>query len=294
MTVEFERVTIIGVGLIGGSLGLVLRRRGLARRVVGVGHRQASLDRAVEVGAVDAGTLSVAEGVAGAELVVLATPVGRIEAQAAAGAPHLARGAIVTDVASTKGRLVAALDPMIARAGGRFVGAHPLAGSHERSVDAAREDLFEGATVVVTPTGATDGAALALVEALWCAAGARIIRVSPADHDAVLAFTSHLPHLAAAALALAVGGCGVGKSAGGAGAFTAGGFKDATRIAASDPALWRDIFLDNRESVLAALDALEAHLADFRAALRRGDGAALEAALTDAKTVRDRLVPRKA
>jgi len=305
----FERVTIVGVGLIGGSLGLALKGRGLAGRVVGVGHAQTSLNRALERGAIDESTLDVAAGVGGADLVVLATPVGHIVPVARAATAvldpeaepqaqtrrGLTRGTVVIDVGSTKARIVAELEPMLAPLGGRFVGCHPLAGSEKRSIDAARDDLFDGSVTVLTPTETTNADALRQVERLWQAVGARTIRATPADHDALLAYTSHLPHVTAAALVLTAAAgtdpedpTAVGRLAD----VVAGGFRDTTRVAAGDPALWRDILLDNRDCVATAIDTLSGQLTALREAIAEGNAAAIATLLTKAKETRDALTHR--
>ena len=289
----FEQVTIVGVGLIGGSLGLALKERGLAARVRGVGRSSASLERARELGVVDQVTLEVASGVAHADLVVLATPVGRIVELARQAAPHLKPGALVIDVGSTKRRIVSEMEPVVAAAGGCFVGCHPLAGSERRSVEAAQADLFAGSVTVVTPTGRTSAEALARIEDLWQAVGSRVVHLEPAEHDLLLARTSHLPHLAAAALALAAAGTEENTDEEGyrrLADLVASGFRDTTRIAAGDPTLWRDIFLDNRDAVLGALTDLEAALGRFLDALRAGAGEDLTALLARAKEIRDGLI----
>lgn len=279
------RAAIIGVGLIGGSLGLALRRRGLAGQVTGVSRRPESLQTALARGAIDEAAPDVPRAVANADLVVLATPVGLIVPLAEAARPALAPDALVIDAGSTKAHIVAALDPLVSSAGARFVGCHPLAGSEKRSVAAADADLFEGAVTVLTPTARTDSQAADRAEALWRAVGSRTVRVAPGEHDALVARTSHLPHVVAFALALTV----AGERASGRSLddFLAGGFRDTTRIAASDPDLWRDILLDNRDEVLAALEAFEGRLGALRALMARGDGEALRALLSEAKEARD-------
>ena len=274
----FRSVTIVGVGLVGGSLGLALRRRGLARRVVGVGRRQASIDRAVELGAADMGTLDLLAGVAEAELVVLATPVGAMVGLARRAAQAMPRGTLVTDVGSTKARLVGELEEV---AGGRFryVGSHPMAGSEKQGVDQAVEGLFDGASCFVTPTPQTDPFALGVVQELWQAVGSRVRILAPAAHDRLVALSSHLPHLVAAALvnvmtpeALSCAGTG---------------FRDTTRVASGDPRMWADVCLHNRERLLETLDAIDRQLLTLRRILADGAESELLAWLESAKAVRD-------
>ena len=278
--VLFDRVTIIGVGLIGGSLGLALREKGLARRVVGVGHRQASIDLALEMGAVDEGTLDPVAAVKGSDLVVLATSITLIAELGRKVAPALEKGAVVTDVGSTKSDIVRELESAMP-AGVHFVGSHPIAGSEKRGVDAATAGLFRGATCVVTPTKRTDPAAVRAVGGLWAAVGAKVVTLSPEDHDAILARTSHLPHVAAAALVAALQGPDAG--------FVGTGFRDATRIASGDVAIWCDICLTNRDALLAALDGYAGELSEFRRAVESGDRARLAELLSAAKSRRDGL-----
>ncbi|HUT32071.1 MAG TPA: prephenate dehydrogenase [Planctomycetota bacterium] len=275
----FRSVAIVGVGLIGGSLGLALRQRQLARRVVGVGRRQASLDRAVAMGAIDEGTLDIRAGVAEAELVVLATPVGVMVELARAAADAVPRGALMTDVGSTKAQLVGALEQVT---GGRlrYVGSHPMAGSEKRGVDEAAPGLFAGAVCFVTPTPRTDPLALAAVGELWQAVGARVRRLDPAEHDRLLALASHLPHLVAAAL--------VNTLSPEALACAGPGFRDTTRVASGDPRLWADVCLQNRERLLDALARFDHQARTLRRILSDGSEAELLAWLESAKAVRDR------
>jgi len=275
------RVSIIGVGLLGGSLGLALRRRGLADEVVGVGHRDSTLKEAARRGAIDRFTLDAAEGVAGADLVVLATPVGLFGPLMAQAAPALADGCLITDVGSTKRAVLEAVLPHVPD-GCRFVGSHPLAGSEARGIAAADVDLYGGATVLVVPTPRSDDAALERVERLWQALGSRTRRIDAETHDRLLAGTSHLPHLVAAALVNALGD--------GADALVASGFLDTTRIASGDPALWRDIFMTNADELLAALDRFEATLGAMRSALSDRDAEAVRRLLDEAKRRRDAML----
>lgn len=279
----WNQVTIIGAGLIGGSLGLALKQRGLARAVVGVGHRQSSLDEARRTGAADRTTLDPVAGVRGSDLVVLATPVGLIRPMLERVAAALEPGAVVIDVGSTKAGVVAACEALVP-AGRTFIGCHPIAGSEQRGVSFARADLFDDATCVVTPTDRTPPAALSRVVRLWADVGMTVRVTTPEEHDRLLAEVSHLPHVAAAAL--------VEAAPPEAMPYVGPGWTDATRIASGDPALWRDILMSNRGEVAAALERLEGVLAAFRAALDQGDAARLEVMLAESKARRDRVVGR--
>lgn len=273
---RFENVAIVGVGLIGASIGLAVRRRGLASRVVGVGRRSSTLEVAHQCGAITDRAADLKQGVAEADLVVVCTPVANIvetvERAARACPPHC----LLTDAGSTKAAIAEALagEP-------RFVGGHPLAGGENSGPQHGRADLFEGRLVVLTPTAENRPEDVRTLEQFWAALGARVTRMDALEHDRALAATSHLPHLVAAALA--------GATPEQYAALVATGWLDTTRIAAGDAELWRQILLDNRENVLHALDRFERTLAELRASLRRADGVQLEELLTVGKRTRDAL-----
>lgn len=262
----WDTVAIVGVGLIGGSIGLGLRERGLARRVVGVGRRRERLQVALDRGAITELSLELPAGVADAELVIVCTPVGQIAEHVRQVAESCAAGALVTDVGSTKRSIVESLDGRLPR-GVQFVGSHPLAGSERTGPEAARIDLFVDRVVVVTPTALTPPASRAAVERLWTSLGARLFPMSPDDHDAALAATSHVPHVIASALAASTPAKWL--------PLTAGGWRDTTRIAAGDTDLWLQILLDNRTCVLESLARVRSTLADWVEALERHDEPAL-------------------
>lgn len=282
---RFERVCIAGLGLLGGSLGMALRERRLAGRVVGVARREATVDAAMSLGAVDEATRDLRAGAAGADLLVVAVPVLATVDLIAEAAGVLAPGAIVTDVGSTKGHLERAVPPLLPP-GVVFVGGHPMAGSERTGIEVARADLFEGATYVITRPPETPPEAAARVAALARDVGAVPLEMEADRHDEAVARISHLPHVAAAALATA--------AARGDRKFlarlAAGGFRDTTRIAASSPEMWRDICLTNRDPLLAALADLETDLAAFRRAVEEGDPAALEALFAAGRRARLRVM----
>ncbi|MBI3912437.1 MAG: prephenate dehydrogenase [Armatimonadetes bacterium] len=291
----FDRVVIAGVGLIGGSLGMDLRERRLARRVVGLVRREVTIREALAVGAVDEATLDpealprLSEG----DLVVLATPVLTMPPLVRRLAPALASGALVTDAASTKAYLVRALPPLLPP-GVEFIGGHPMAGSERGGVRHARRGLFHGARWVLTPDAQTSPEALAQLEALARAVEAEPLRLDPELHDAVVARISHLPHVVAAALATAAGPSAAGPD----GdlpldllrRLAASGFRSTTRVADGPAPVWRDICLSNREALLASLDRFEAALAWLREAITTGDGEALSRGLEAAREARAQLV----
>jgi prephenate dehydrogenase len=276
----FDTVAIVGVGLIGGSIGLALRERGLADRVVGIGRRQATLRIARRAGAVTSTTVDLAKGVAEAELVVVCTPVGRIVQDVRTAAENAPRGTLLTDAGSTKETIVTGLDEGLAR-GCRFLGSHPLAGSEKAGPAHARADLFEGKVAILTPTKNTRAEDFDSLEAFWSSLGSVVIQMSPADHDKALAVTSHLPHAVAAALAAIVPESHFRLSG--------AGLLDATRIAAGDAELWKQILFQNRRNVLAALGQLQKNLDTIRSGLEQDDPTELERILTLAKKNRDAL-----
>jgi cyclohexadieny/prephenate dehydrogenase len=277
---QLDTLAVVGVGLIGGSIGLAARRRGVARRVVGVGRRPESLRQAQAVGAIDEGVTELAAAVRQAGLVVFCTPVDRIAEQVLTAAAACTAGTLLTDAGSTKAAIVRAVEGRLP-AGVAFVGSHPLAGSEKRGPEFADAELFQGRVTVVTRTPATDPAALERVCAFWQALGSRCRVMSPADHDRALALTSHLPHLVASALA--------GLLPAELHELTATGFRDTTRVAAGDPSLWTGIFLQNRPALMDRLGALQDRLMEFKAALMTGDQAAIDALLTQGKKARDAL-----
>ncbi len=286
MPPHFKQVAIIGTGLIGGSLGMVLKRQALADAVIGVGRRIENLRAAVELGAIDRYVFEAREGVRGADLVVLATPVDTYERQVRDWGETLARGAIVTDVGSVKGPLVERVEALLPT-WVRFVGAHPIAGKEKTGVAAGSPDLFRGARCIVTPTPRTDPEAVRMVRELWEAAGSTVISMDPLVHDRVLGAVSHLPHVAAFSLMTALDE--VRRSLApdlDVLAFSGGGLRDTTRIAASSPEMWRDICLWNRDHLVQLIDIYETHLRHLKQLIRDGDGAGIEKELERARQVR--------
>jgi prephenate dehydrogenase len=277
---KIHTLTIVGVGLIGGSIGLAARKRGLAERILGAGRRQATLDQARALGAIDQGFVDAPAAIHQANLAVFCTPVERIPEQILEAAPGCPPGTLLTDAGSTKAVIVRCLEGRLPP-GVAFVGSHPLAGSEKRGPEFADANLFLGRLVVLTPTVHTNAEALERTAAFWQALGARVRVMDPEEHDRALALTSHLPHLVAAALASILPPHLLD--------LAATGFRDTTRVAAGDPSLWTGIFAQNRTAVLDALDHLGERLRRFREALESGDAAALDALLTQAKKVRDAL-----
>jgi prephenate dehydrogenase len=272
-------VAIVGPGLLGASFGLALRRRGLARSIVGIGRSQETLDAARAVGAIDDTATDLPAAVRGAELVVVCTPVDHIAADVVAAA-RAEPAALITDVGSTKASIVATVESALPETA-RWVGSHPLAGGAKSGPAHASADLFVGRTVVVTPTALTGDEVRRRVQELWQSVGANVVVLSPADHDQAVASISHLPHVLASLLC--------GSTPAEHLPLAAAGFLGTTRIAAGSPAMWRAILLDNRTPILAALGRFAAGLHDFERLLAAGDGAGLEAWLARGKARRDAL-----
>lgn len=280
----FERVALIGMGLIGSSLARVLRRDGLAGHIAASARTQATLDKARALGLCDSATLHAAEAAAGADLVMLCTPMGAYAGAAAAMAPALKPGAIVSDVGSVKRQVIRDVGPLIPD-GVHLVPGHPVAGTEHSGPDAGFAELFEGRWCILTPAPGTDDGAVERVVELWRRAGMMIEMMDADHHDQVLAITSHLPHL----IAFTIVGTAtdleqhlkeeVIK-------FSASGFRDFTRIAASDPVMWRDIFLNNRDAVLEMLGRFNEDLTALQRAIRWGEGDKLQELFTRTREIR--------
>lgn len=277
---RFEVVSIVGVGLLGGSLALALKRSGLARRAIGVGRHEVSLEAACRVGAIDEATLSLSEGIAKADLVVFATPVSRIRELLCAAAPALQPGQLVTDVGSTKSTIVAAAEDVL-EGRAQFVGSHPMAGAEKRGVESARADLFKGATCFVTPTKRTDPAALQAICNLWEGIGAHVRLIDPAEHDNLMAQVSHAPHVVAAALVNSLEEAALSA--------VGPGFLDLTRIASSDPDLWAEICAENAAPIGVALRRLISRLTELAQAVESGSTEPIHTHFARAKKRRDNL-----
>lgn len=289
MAVHFRQVGIIGVGLIGGSLGMILRRKGLADHVVGVGRRVENLKTAVALGAIDRYVADPQEGVRGADLVILATPVDTYERHLHDWSHCLTPGAIVSDVGSVKGTLVERSESAMPT-GVHFVGAHPIAGKEKTGVAAGSDQLFKGARCILTPTNRTAQTALERVKQLWEEAGSIVLTMDPHLHDQILGAVSHLPHVVAFALMNALADLRDQQvpSLDLAG-HSGGGLRDTTRIAASSPEMWRDIFLWNRDNVVSCIERYVRTLEELKQLIKAGDTAGIEKLLERAKGEREKL-----
>ena len=277
-----ERLAIVGVGLLGGSVAKAARAGELAREIVGIGRDRARLEAARRDGALDRVTTDLHEGVRAADFVLLAAPVLAIEDLLPRVWPAAPDGATVTDVGSTKCAIVRRAERLAATRPLAFVGSHPMAGSEQSGYGVARADLFRGATVILTPTDRTEPRTVKAVAGFWESLGARVSTLDPETHDRVVAAISHLPHLIAYALA-----DGVARFQPEALEFAARGFKDTTRIAASDPDVWTEIFLANREALRANLEAFRLALTDLERAIGTGSREELRAALARIKVARE-------
>ncbi|HEX3149374.1 MAG TPA: prephenate dehydrogenase/arogenate dehydrogenase family protein [Gemmataceae bacterium] len=276
----FDSLTVVGVGLIGGSVALAAKAQVATRHVVGVGRNADTLEQARSLGIVDEFTTDLAAGVRDADMVVFCSPVDQIARQIRSAAGAAKAGALLTDAGSTKGTIVRDLDGKLPNHV-HFVGAHPLAGSEKQGAENARADLFDGRVCVVTPTANTDPAAIERVSLFWQALGCVVKRLTPEEHDLALATTSHLPHLIASLLA--------GQLPSKWHEFAATGFRDTTRVAAGDPGLWKAIARENALALSLMLDQFSDRLNELRAAILDENGDALIDILSAGKRVRDAL-----
>jgi cyclohexadieny/prephenate dehydrogenase len=280
----FEHVALVGIGLIGSSISHAMRRKGLAGAISGSARTKSTTDTALNLGLIDHGYATAAEAVKGADLVILSVPVGACGALAAEIAPHLREGAILTDVGSVKAAVVRDIAPHVPN-GVHFVPGHPIAGTEQSGPEAGFAELFDGRWTILTPEAGTDKAAVEKLKGFWMALGANVEIMNPEHHDMVLAVTSHLPHLIAYNIVNTadhlerVTDSEVIK-------FSAGGFRDFTRIAASDPTMWRDVFLNNKDAVLEMLGRFSEDLTTLQRAIRFGDGDTLFRLFTEARAVR--------
>lgn len=275
----FNKVAIVGVGLIGGSLGLAIKKRRLADRVIGISRKAKTLKIAKKLKAIDEGYQDIGE-VAGSDLVILCAPVKAIIKLFSGIAPFVSCGAIITDVGSTKAEIVNAAQMALPK-DTDFIGAHPLAGSEKKGANYALADMFCGSLCILTPVKHNKKQNVRKLKLFWERLGARIKVLAPPAHDKMLSFTSHLPHLAAFGLIDAVPGACL--------SYGASGLKDITRIAASDPVLWTEIFLTNKRNVLQSVKSFQKRLSDFSALIRSGDYPALKKKIQNAKSRREKL-----
>jgi len=278
-------MTIIGVGLIGGSLGLAAKKKKAVKTVVGYGRRRGALHKAVSLNAIDRYFLTLPKAVADADLVVLATPVGTFKKLCQALGPHLKEGTVVTDVGSVKGALVEELEGLLPEKV-HFVGGHPIAGREKSGVLAATGTLFQGCQTILTPTAKSHPESFSQVAALWEAVGAKVSEIDPFDHDRILGMVSHLPHLVAYALMGTLSHPKVEKLD--PVRYSAGGLRDFTRIAESSPEMWRDIFLYNKTAMLEAIDFYQEAIEKIKKEIKAENGPGLLELFERAKLIRQK------
>jgi prephenate dehydrogenase len=280
----WQKVTLVGVGLLGGSLGLALKQRGLAKKVHGYVRRTASIAECEKLGVVDAASRQLSEAVAGADLVVLCIPIAQMRDVTQAMLSALEPGALVTDVGSVKSSVVQQIESLLLAQGAQFVGSHPMAGSEKMGVRAARPELFVNAACVITPTQLSSPDAVKRIENLWQSVGGRPILLNPEVHDEFVSRSSHLPHVVAAELANYVLSPAYPREQA---LLCANGFRDTTRIASSSPEMWRDIALGNRKNLARVLGVFIEDLQELQLALERGDAKAIQEFFETAKQRRD-------
>ena len=288
MTPHFRKLALIGIGLIGSSIALAARRQGLVEVISIATRKQETLDEARDLNLGDIYTLDAAEAVRGADLVIICTPVGAYEGVMQAIAPALEPGAILSDVGSVKGHVVKTLAPLVPK-GVSLIPGHPLAGTEHSGPSAGFPELFTGRWCVLTPGPEVDPAQTEKLAGFWRAMGSQVESMEAGHHDMVLAITSHIPHLVAYNIVGTVADLEAATQSEVI-KFSASGFRDFTRIAASDPVMWRDIFLTNRDAVLEMLGRFSEDLSSLQRSVRMGDGPALEAMFTRTRAIRRSII----
>jgi prephenate dehydrogenase len=282
--VQFQKITIIGVGLLGGSIGLGARKNRVAGEIAGFVRSEKSVCDCEKFGATDFATTDLFAAISNSDLIILCTPLAQMAALAKQILPALKRGAIVTDVGSVKSGVVRELESLFQKSGAHFIGSHPMAGAEKTGVAAARENLFENAVCVLTPTKKSNANSVRKLEQFWKSLGARVLKMDAAQHDLLVSRTSHLPHVVAATLANLVLNPSNSKAQS---QLCANGFRDTTRIASGSPEMWRDIALANRKNLSRSVDAFVGELKKFQATLKSSDAKAVEKYFATAKSRRD-------
>jgi prephenate dehydrogenase len=282
--VQFQKITIIGVGLLGGSIGLAAKNRGVAGEIAGFVRTKKNISDCEKFGAADLATTDLLAAVSNSDLVILCTPLAQIRSLTEQFLPALKRGAIVTDVGSVKAGVLRELESLVQKSGAHFIGSHPMAGAEKTGVAAARENLFENAVCVLTPSKKSNAAAIRKLELFWQSLGARVLKLDAAQHDLLVSRSSHLPHVVAATLANLVLNPASPKTQA---QLCATGFRDTTRIASGSPEMWRDITLANRKNLVKSVDTFVAVLKKFQSALKKSDTKAISKFLETAKSRRD-------
>lgn len=289
--IHFKKVVIIGVGLIGGSLAIVLRNKGLASNIVGLGRGINNLEAARRLGIIDSFTLDYEEGIEGADLVVIATPVLKIADTVKQARPYLKKGCIITDVGSVKGAVIEEVEAIMPD-GAHFVPGHPIAGTEHSGAEAAFAELFIDRKCILTPTEKTDRRALETVKKVWEAAGSNVAVMDAGTHDRILAAVSHLPHMIAYSLVNTV--ADIEDEGIDALTFSAGGFRDFTRIASSSPEMWTDICAMNGEALIDTIEGFQKRLEQLKSQIKGGELEKIRKDFERAKLVRDSLLVKQA
>lgn len=284
-SLRINKLVIIGVGLIGGSFALALKKAKVVKHVVGVGRTRKNLNLALKLGVVDEISLHAARAVQDADMVLIGTPVGQLAGVMKAIAPHLGNKTIITDGGSTKQEVIASARNLLGEHFARFVPAHPMAGTEHSGAAAAFAELYRGRKVILVPQPETSARAVRRVRAAWIACGATVVRLQAREHDEILAAVSHLPHGVAFAL---MGTLAKRKDARRILGFSAGGLRDSVRICGSSPEMWRDIFLANRTALLADIEKFIDQIKCLRSSLKARDGDALQAMFEHARDARER------
>jgi len=275
----FRRIAIIGLGLIGGSLGLAIKEKRLAKEVVGVSRRPSTMRHAIDIGAVDIVTRDLKKAVRGSDIVVICTPVLMVIEIAGRIKDYLEKTTILTDTGSTKSEIVKRIESMFSSKKVPFVGAHPIAGSEKSGIQYADKGLFKGSYCILTKTSRTDPSLVKIIKGLWRDVGMKVVVMGPEEHDNLLSRLSHLPHASSVALVNAISKKQIN--------FTGRGLKDTTRIASSSPEMWADIFITNRDNISKDIKRFKQELSKIELALEKCDRSTLLALLKNAKTIRD-------
>ncbi len=288
---KFNQITIVGAGLIGGSLALALKKAGACKKIIATSRNEAHLKEAVDLGVVDAYDLDIASAVSGSDIVLICTPVGSMKAIFAAIKDHIGDDTIVTDAGSAKVCVLNDIKEVMGEVPKNFVPGHPIAGAENSGVSAAFAELYENNRVILTPVeNTTNPKALEAVSAMWKQAGAIVSTMTADHHDDVLAMTSHLPHMLAFGLVDGLAGL---DDASEIFTYAAGGFRDFTRIASSDPVMWRDICLANRDAILKAMSVYQKDLNILQSAIENNDASKLQTIFESAKEARDTHIVKK-
>jgi prephenate dehydrogenase len=283
--VPFHKISIIGVGLLGGSIGLAAKKRRVAQEIAGFVRSAKNISDCEKFGATDFATTDLLAAVSNSDLIILCTPLAQMLPLAQQFLPALKRGAIVTDVGSVKAGVVRELESLVQKSGAHFVGSHPMAGAEKTGVAAARENLFENAVCVLTPTKKSNANAVRKLEKFWQSLGARVLKLDAAQHDLLVSRSSHLPHVVAATLANLVLNPASPKTQA---QLCATGFRDTTRIASGSPEMWRDIALANRKNLTKSLGAFVAELEMFQQLLDKADAKGIANFFEQARQRRDK------